>query len=107
MLRIAIAAVLLAVLAYGFFEAQPLILGPAITLSSPVQGFDSTDGTVLVSGTAYRASALTLDGAPLLMDQQGRFSEILTLPSGGAILQLTATDRFGRTRKEVRNVVVH
>ena len=106
MLRYLVAAVLIAVFAYGFFEARPLLLGPAISLSSPVEGYASTDGTVLVEGTALRTSSLTLDGAPLLIDEKGHFSTILTLPSGGAILQLTATDRFGRTRKEVRNVVV-
>jgi hypothetical protein len=107
MLRLAIAAVLAAVLAYGFFEARPLLLGPRITLDSPVEGYSSPDGTVTVSGTAYRSNALTLDGAPLLMDESGRFSAVLTLPSGGAILSLTATDRFGRTRTVERDVVVH
>jgi hypothetical protein len=107
MLRIAIAAVLVAVLAYGFFEARPLLLGPRIVLDSPVEGYSSPDGTVTVSGTAYRSNALTLDGGPLLMDESGHFSTTLTLPSGGAILSLTATDRFGRTRTVERDVVVH
>lgn len=107
LLRIAIGIVLLLVVGYGLFEARPLLLGPVIVLSSPAEGYGSPDGTVTVSGTAYRATALALDGGALLMDENGHFSITLTLPSGGAILSLTATDRFGRTRMEQRDVVVH
>jgi hypothetical protein len=98
--------VLVALLGYGAIEARPLVMGPSIQLDSPKEGAVSTDGNLTIAGTAYRTKTLILDGAPLLIDQAGHFSRMLTLPSGGAILSLTATDRFGRHATETRNVVV-
>lgn len=104
--RIAIGAVLVALAAYGLMEARPLLLGPRIVLDSPVDGSVSPDGFVDVSGTAYRTQSLTLDGAPLLIDESGKFHTLLTFPSGGVILSLTAADRFGRTHRVTRTVAV-
>lgn len=93
---------LLAILGYGLIEARPLIAGPSLTIDSPEVGESVPGGFITVSGTARRVNALTLNGSPLLTDGEGRFSRLLILPRGGAILNLMATDRFGRTvRKEV------
>jgi len=104
--RGAIGVVLAALLAYGLMEARPLLLGPRIVLDSPADGQAFPDGFVAVSGTAYRTRTLMLDGAPLLIDESGKFYTLLTLPSGGAILSLTATDRFGRATSVRRTVLV-
>lgn len=95
--RGAIAIVLLILLGYGAIEALPLISGPSLALSSPTDGTSSPDGLVTVSGTAKRVTGLSLDGDPLLIDEKGDFSRLIVLPRGGAILTLTATDRFNRT----------
>jgi hypothetical protein len=105
-LRSAIAVVLVALLAYGFMEAQPLIRGPALTLTSPVSGQTVPGGILTISWTAKRVVAVTFDGAPILPDEQGDFSEVITLPRGGAILSFTATDRFGRTITKQESVFV-
>jgi hypothetical protein len=47
-----------------------------------------------------------LDGSPLLIDEKGHFSTELVLPVGGAILSLTATDRFGKTESVRRTIFV-
>jgi hypothetical protein len=104
--RIAIGAVLVALFAYGLMEARPLLLGPHLTVSSPADFSTFPDGFVEVAGTAVRTQTLTLDGAPLLIDESGKFYTLLTLPSGGAILSLTAKDRFGRTHTVTRHVLV-
>ena len=97
LVRGAIGLVLILLLGYGFMEARPLISGPSLSVTSPVDGTTSPDGFVTVAGTVERVSSLTLDGAPLLIDEHGAFSRVIVLPRGGAILSLTATDRFGRT----------
>jgi hypothetical protein len=99
----AISAILLAlVIGYGFLKALPLIRGPRIdvtTLST------NTDGLTVISGTAVHTETLTMNGGTLLIDNNGHFSQNLMLPRGGAILSLTATDRFGRSQKLERTVV--
>jgi hypothetical protein len=103
-----IAAVfLLALAAYGLVAAFPILSGPTLSIISP-DGFQLLpDGHTLIEGTAKHTETLWLNGAPLLMDEEGRFSTALTLPSGGAILSLTATDRFGREVTERRSVFVN
>jgi hypothetical protein len=106
LIRIAIPVVLLAILAFGLLKGMPLILGPAVVLTSPADGATFPGGEVTVAGQAFRAQSLTLDGAPLLPDADGHFSKLLVLPSGHTILSLTVADRFGRSKTLTRTVVV-
>ncbi|MBY0110983.1 hypothetical protein K2Y00_03220 [Patescibacteria group bacterium] len=106
MIRAVIAVVLLLLLAYGIKEAYPLLAGPDIRIDSPTERQTVPSGEVLVAGVASRTETLYLNGGPLLIDQDGNFSTSLTLPQGGAILSLTATDRFGRTRTMTRTIYI-
>lgn len=102
-----LAAVTLALLAgYGVIKAVPLLIGPEIKIDSPIAYQTARDGFITISGTAIHTQELTLNGAPFLIDEKGRFETILLLPQGGAILSLTATDRFGRHTSVERNVYV-
>lgn len=93
--RISIAVALLVLIGYGAVEAWPLVNGPTLAIASPLDRAYVEDGKVIISGRAKRTETLWLDGGPLLIDEKGNFSTSLLLPSGGAILSLTATDRFG------------
>ncbi len=106
MLRIGTAIILVLLGSYGIYKAFPLIAGPEIVLTSPQEGQAFTDGFVTLSGTARHSEELSLNGAPLLIDAAGRFETILVLPRGGAILSLTATDRFGKTASARRMIFV-
>ncbi len=97
---------LLALLAYGAVAAWPLLTGPQIAIHSPNEE-TLEDGHAYIEGRALHTKTLWLNGAPLLMDESGNFSAFITLPSGGAILSLTATDRFGREITERRSVFVN
>lgn len=98
---------LLVLLGYGAVAAWPLLAGPQIAIVSPTSDETHVDGQTRIEGRALHTETLWLNGAPLLMDEAGNFSASLTLPSGGAILSLTATDRFGREITERRSVFVN
>lgn len=106
MTRLLIALTLTLIAAYGAWEAYPLLAGPALTITSPGNGASYADGVVTVEGRATRATALTLDGNPLLPDREGHYAITLAFPRGGSILRLTATDRFGRTLTRERTIYV-
>lgn len=106
MTRSLILSVFLLLLGYGMVEAWPLIVGPTLSITSPLENGTFPDGTVKIQGTAGRAAILTLDGAPLPHDQDGSFSSILTFPHGGSILTFVAKDRFGRTVTTTRTIFV-
>ncbi|MEK7080101.1 MAG: hypothetical protein AAB883_03085 [Patescibacteria group bacterium] len=92
-----IAAVLIVLGGYGFFKAFPLLSGPAISIESPAPYSAASGGDLVLTGVAKRTETLTLNDGVLLIDSGGHFSTSLTLPQGGAILSLTARDRFGRS----------
>jgi hypothetical protein len=106
MLRYLITAVLIVLICYGLVEAWPLVAGPSLSIASPVQNGAYPGGIVAVRGVAARAATLTLNGAPLLHDQNGSFSSTLTFPRGGTILTFVATDRFGKTITQTRTIFV-
>lgn len=106
MTRSFIIGILLAFGAYGLTEAWPLLTGPTLSITSPKDESTAPDGVVTVSGKAAHVALLTLDGAPLLHEEDGSFSSLLTFPRGGSILTFVATDRFGRHVTTTRTIFV-
>ncbi|MBI3572496.1 hypothetical protein HY091_03130 [Candidatus Kaiserbacteria bacterium] len=106
MTKYLIAGVLVLLVGYGLVEAWPLLKGPALVIDSPTPGAVFPGAIASVSGKVLRASALTLDGAPLLPDEQGAFSATLTFPRGSSILTFVAADRFGRSIIKTRQIFV-
>jgi hypothetical protein len=99
-----VAAVLLALaVGYGAIKAWPLISGPSIRID---ELSTSEAGITTLSGRAIHTETLMVNGGVQLIDRSGAFSVRLTLPRGGGILTLTATDRFGRSRAIERAVVI-
>lgn len=98
--------ILLLIALYGLAEGWPLIAGPSLRIETPAHNALVPDGILTVAGTIARAAIFTLNGAPLLYDQNGRFSSTLTFPEGSSILTFVATDRFGKTVTETRNIFV-
>lgn len=99
-------AALLALAGYGFMKAWPLMAGPSLFIVSPENNATFPDGIVTISGAASRTAELTLNGGPLLHEEGGAFSTVLTFPPGGSILTFRAADRFGRTITATRTVFV-
>ncbi len=106
MLKSTVFLALILLLGYGALKAWPLLSGPSITFIVPSEYTSLEDGFVTLSGVAHNTEALFLNGGPLLIDPEGRFEKTLLLPSGGAILTLTARDRFGRESTEYRTVYI-
>lgn len=105
MTRYLIAAALIILAGYGFIEVRPLALGPSLSVSSITTDPTAPD-LITVEGRVYRTVALTLNGAPVLPQEDGSYSSTFALPSGGSILTLTATDRFGRSVTRTRSVFI-
>lgn len=106
MIKYVLITILAAIALYGAKEAWPLIVGPSLTIDSPIDYASYPSGIVTISGAASHANEITVNGAPVLHDESGSFATILTFPRGGSILTLTAADRFGRTVTATRNIFV-
>ena len=90
MIRNLTIAALLLVLGYGGTKAWALVSGPHITLETSRMDPGSTLTTI--SGKTTNTETLLLNGATLLIDESGHFEKTMTLPHGGVILSLTATE---------------
>ena len=106
MTRSLLALVLTILAGYGLIEAWPLIAGPSLAIATPQNGESFPGGIVTVRGSASRIALLTLDGAPVLHDENGTFSPTLTFPRGASLLTFDATDRFGRHIITTRSIFV-
>jgi hypothetical protein len=90
--------ILLALIGYAYFEARPYLSGPYLVVSEPTDGFFVTESPVLVSGTAQRISAITLNGNPIFVDEKGSFTQIVSLSPGYGVIEVSVKDRYERTR---------
>lgn len=91
-------------LGYGIWQARFLIVGPAITISTP-PALVQNDRTVTLTGVAENATKLYLNGRPIVTDQSGVFTEAVVLENGHTIISLDAHDRYGRVTRWEQSLV--
>lgn len=105
-LRILIIAVfVLIIVGYSIFQAQKIVEGPQLTVSTPIDGSVMTQGSVDVVGVAKNISGVFINGRSIVTDESGNFSEKLMLYPGYNIIKLNAEDKFGaKTEKSIEVV---
>jgi Glucodextranase, domain B len=106
MTKYIILVVILVIVGYGLIKAWPLIEGPSLSINTPQNNATFDGGIVAIKGNAARASQVTLDGAPMLHQENGDFSVTLAFPSGVSELTFVATDFFGRKVTAERTIFV-
>lgn len=106
MVKYLISAVLVVISIYGLLVAWPLLAGPSLSISSPLDYGIFQGGIVSIEGTAMRADQVVLNGNPIFRKEDGRFSLTLSFPRGSSILTFVAADRFGRRITETRSIFV-
>jgi len=83
------------ILVYGVYEAQGLLFGPKIEIST-----ESTvvhDPYVKIDGKAARISSLSMNGKAVPVTESGEFSVPFLLARGNNRISLEAKDTYGRT----------
>jgi len=92
----------LLVLFYAYYQSRNLLAGSYLAFESPKNDSIVTDSVVTITGEAARIAFIKLNGRQIFVDGTGVFKEKLPLLPGHNIIQLHATDRFGRvTTKEL------
>lgn len=90
---------------YGAYRSYPLLRGPSLVITSPVDGQHVASTTFSVSGSVTRAKVITLQGRPITIDTNGDFSETLVPSYPYTILVVTATDSYGKMVTKTIRVV--
>ena len=91
---------------YFLYQARGYLLGPKIIVDSPQPAEVIHDSYLEIKGQALNIASLSLNGRQIFTDEHGFFSEGLLLAKGYNIIELTAFDKFGRIKKERREVVL-
>lgn len=87
-------------LVFTYFKTHDLIFGEGITIDSPQNGQTLDRSFILIKGTAPGSTILTIGGAKVLPDQEGRFSKETLLGVGYNVIDIVSVDRFNRETKE-------
>ena len=93
------------ILIYAYYQSLAIIEGPQISVIAPENGITSTTSLVHIYGSVRHAKETTLQGRPIFIDLEGRFSEQLLLAEGYNIIELTAKDAQGREIKRKLELV--
>ncbi len=96
---------LCALFGYGIFEVWNYATGPKITISSPANGSVVSESLTLIAGKIKNTKEITLNDRPIVVDENGNFSEEILLSYGYNVLKLEAQDRFGKKTEEILQVI--
>lgn len=89
---------------YGFAESKAIIDGVKIKISGISNGFTYKDNILKISGSAYHAKELYLNGSPILTEVNGDFNTDLVLQNGYNVVTVTAVDKFNKKSEQVYKV---
>lgn len=101
--KIVLVIFFIVIAAYAYYEGRGLLFGPKINVPETVQTV--SEPYVRIKGKADRISALALNGKPIQVTAEGAFDEPYLLAEGLNRILLDATDKYGRTRQEVIQIV--
>lgn len=101
--KMALGVFFVLVIGYALFEAQGIIFGPRITVTSEIS--QTSQSFVSIEGHAERITALTMNGKPIPVTEEGVFDEPYLLARGLNRIILDATDRYGRSNREIVQIV--
>jgi hypothetical protein len=91
---------------YFLYQGRGYLFGPKIVIDYPMPAEVVHDSFIKIKGQALNISSLSLNGRQIFTDEHGFFNERLLLGRGYNIIELTATDKFGRVIKEKREVIL-
>jgi hypothetical protein len=86
---------------YALWRSLNYARGPHITIFEPLDGSSVSASVVTIKGRADRVNKIELNMQPISMDEQGNFSEMITIFPGTNILTFDASDQFNRSTETV------
>lgn len=85
---------------YAYYRSKDAIFG--ITITTSIEDGAALDSKLLtLTGNAPHTSHFTVNSRELLLDKDGNFTDTLLLQDGYNILELKASDKFGRTKNKI------
>lgn len=99
-----ISAVVLVILGYLGFQYKKFVSPPQISLESPVSDQIVKGNSVLVFGTTDPDVKITVDNQPVIVDENGKFSESIGISPDTKEIVVVAQSRSGKTTTISRKI---
>lgn len=96
---------MVALLAYGYYQAGDLLHGPQLLIHYPKNGASIDTQLTEIKGTAQNISKITLNDGQIFINESGAFTEQLLLNIGYNIITVSVEDRYGRRVSKTLAVV--
>jgi len=81
---------------YILFNSRIFIAGPKLSITTPASGTSFDSNLIKVTGNTENTTFISINNRPILIDEQGAFSETLLLTPGYNIIMVEAKDKFER-----------
>lgn len=105
--RISIIVLVTAGLAIYFTTAlKKIVVPPNITLSSPRDGFVTSERSITVAGKTEPEVQLLINGTQITTDNSGNFQDTLTLLEGLNIITITGSKKYSEKMTVTRRIIV-
>lgn len=102
--RIMAAVAIILALLGGFFylykEIGSFASRPLLVILSPENNFSTSENSIVVEGATDRDANIFLNGQPILANDDGKFSEKVTVQSGENVINIKAVNKFGKEAEE-------
>ena len=106
--KVIVISVIAAVTFAGFFylykEIGAFASAPRLVISSPEQNTSVAGNSVLVEGITDKDAKLYINGQMIMISDDGKFRESLTLQSGNNFINIRSVNKFGKEAKEALTV---
>lgn len=101
--KLALGLFFVLVIGYALFETRNMLFGPSITV--PTQTIETHEQLVTITGQARHISELSMNGAEVVVTEEGAFEEPYLLTEGLNRIVLDARDKYGRRAQKIIEVV--
>lgn len=95
-----LSAVILIIIVYAVFRSMAYLRGPDIIIFEPLNGSTVASTSMIIIGRAIRVNSLSMNDAPIQVDEDGNFRETLIVFPGLNVITFRATDQFQRKAAE-------
>ena len=94
---------LLAILYVGN-QIKSVLAPPHLNVEEPSSDQSVQGNSVVIAGVGEIGAEVFINNQPVLMDQQGKFTENLLLSSGLNVVEISEKNKFGKISKVVRRI---
>lgn len=91
---------------YLFYQLNFLISPPRLIIFEPAGDIAIEKNTIIVKGQTEIGAKLTINGQPVYINKDGSFEQKINLNQGLNTIKIEAANRFGKSRSEVRRIVL-